>query len=86
MSLTTEQLERWGGTLADGQATLNTYLASPVGQADPDLALLTTLAAGLAQGNAYLALLVAQRRLREVTAVQAALAAEITQLQAVLAP
>lgn len=86
MSLTTESLDRWRSTLTEGQATLAAYLASPEGQADPDVALLTTVASGLVQGNAVLALIVAQRKLREVTAVQAALAAEIAALQAALTP
>lgn len=86
MTLTTEHLDGWRSTLTDGQATLATYLASAEGQADPDKALLTTVASGLVAGNAVLALIVAQRKLRELATVQAALTAEIAALQAALAP
>jgi hypothetical protein len=82
MSLTSEQIERWRATIADGQDALRVYLATAEGQADPEVLMLLRVNAGLVDGVKLLRFIIARRRIRELTDLVTALTAEATALAA----
>lgn len=86
MSLTIEQIEQWRVVLHNGGQDLVAYLATPEGQADPEINLLTRVAAGLSDGVKILRLIQAKRRIRELGTTKDALTAEAAQLIAELTP